>query len=49
MADAQETDFVLDPKMKEAGMPGVGSRELLLHHQEACIREKMRHEILFKK
>ncbi len=48
MADAQEADFVLDPEMKEAGMPGVASRELLLQNQEASIRERMRHEIVFK-
>ncbi len=48
VADAQETDLVLDPEMKEAaGMTGVASRELLLHNQEASIRESMRHEIVF--
>jgi hypothetical protein len=47
VADAQEADFVLDPGIKEAaGMPGVGSRELLLQNQEASIRERMRHEIV---
>jgi hypothetical protein len=50
VADAQETDLVLDPEMKEAaGMTGVASRELLLHNQEASIRESMRHEIVLKK
>jgi hypothetical protein len=49
VTDAQEADFVLDPEMKEAaGMPGVGSRELLLQKQEASIREGMRHENCLK-
>ncbi len=45
VAVAQEADFVVDLEMEAAGMPGVGSRELLLHNQEASIRERMRHEI----
>jgi hypothetical protein len=50
VADVQETDFVLDPEMKEAaGVLGVGFRELLLQNQEASIRERMRHEIIFFK
>jgi hypothetical protein len=49
-ANVQEADFVVDPEMKEvAGSTGVGSQELLLQNQEASIRERMRHEIVFKK
>ncbi len=44
VTDAQEADLSLDP-VKEAG---VGSREHLLHNQEASIRERMRHENCIK-
>ncbi len=49
VADVQETEFVMDTEIKEvAGTPVVRSRERLLHNQEASIRERMRHEIVFK-
>jgi hypothetical protein len=41
VADVQEAVFDLEPDAAES--PGVGSRELLLHNQEASIREGMRH------
>jgi hypothetical protein len=43
VADAQEADINMDTEKEAVGMPGIASRELLLHNQEASIRERMRH------